>query len=241
MPRLQRLITKDDGTHKITPWKIPEIFVRVERLLTHGGLRATALQELKHAEAGEPFKILIGTILSHRTRDENTRIAVEKLFSAYHDVYELSKADPEKVKHLIRPAGFYRVKANRIVEVARILVGKYGGRVPDTLEQLLELPSVGRKTANCVLVYAFGKPAIPVDTHVHRISNRLGLVQTKTPEETEQELVKLVDRKYWFSLNELFVRFGQNICRPVAPLCHKCTLTERCPEYFRRMASARPR
>jgi endonuclease-3 len=123
------------------------------------------------------------------------------------------------------------MKTRNVIRVAKQIVTEFGGEVPDDLESLLTLHAVGRKTANCVLVYAFNKPAIPVDTHVHRIANRLGLVKTKTPEETELELMKTVPKKYWLELNELFVRFGQTTCKPVGPRCDICTLTAGCGYY----------
>jgi endonuclease III len=194
--------------------------------------RATALAQLQDAEGGDPFRILIGTILSHRTRDENTTRATENLFSRYKTPFELAKADPRVVRHLIKPSGFYNMKTKNIIKASKQLVSEFGGKVPDNEEDLLKLHSVGRKTANCVLVYAFNKPAIPVDTHVHRISNRLGLVRTKKPEETEAELVRTVPRRYWLELNDLFVRFGQTTCKPIGPKCSSCTLTGTC-EYYR--------
>jgi endonuclease III len=194
--------------------------------------RATALAELQAAEGTDPFRILISTILSHRTRDENTARATENLFSVYKTPAQLAGADPRVVRRLIRPSGFYNMKARNIIKASRQLVDEFGGKVPDNEEDLLKLYSVGRKTANCVLVYAFHSPAIPVDTHVHRISNRLGLVRTKKPEETEAALVKTVPRRYWLELNDLFVRFGQTTCKPIGPHCWSCTLTGSC-EYYR--------
>ncbi|NWG09533.1 MAG: endonuclease III [Nitrososphaerales archaeon] len=191
----------------------------------------TALGEISRRGMGDPFKVLIATILSHRTRDENTNKAFQQLFSTYKDAKELSEADDRQIQELIKPSGFYHVKAKRIKEVSRMILEKYKGRVPSDLEELLSLPSVGRKTANCVLVYGFGKPAIPVDTHVHRIVNRLGFVNAKTPDETEFELMKKVDRKYWMDINELFVRFGQRICKPVIPRCNECRLRSVCRWY----------
>lgn len=179
-------------------------------------------------QPSDPFKVLISTILSQRTRDENTAIASRNLFSIYKDSKMLSRANEKDIQRLINPVGFYRIKARRIKEVSKIILEKYGGRVPCDIEDLLALPSVGRKTANCVLVYGFMKPAIPVDTHVHRISNRLGLVNTKTPEETEISLRKSIPKKYWLDLNELFVRHGQNICRPIAPKCSDCVINRLC-------------
>ncbi|MDG7006838.1 MAG: endonuclease III [Nitrososphaerota archaeon] len=194
--------------------------------------RATALAQLQDSEGGDPFRILIGTILSHRTKDENTTRATENLFSRYKTPAELAGADPRTVRRLIRPSGFYNMKTKNIITASKQLVEQFGGEVPDSEEDLLKLRAVGRKTANCVLVYAFNKPAIPVDTHVHRISNRLGLVKTKTPEETEAELVRTVPRRYWLEVNDLFVRFGQTTCKPIGPKCSICTLKGGC-EYYR--------
>lgn len=193
--------------------------------------RATALAELREAEAGDPFKILIGTVLSHRTRDESTSKATERLFEVYDTPEKLANADVRKVKGLIRSVGFYNMKSRSVIKVAKQVVEDFGGRVPDDLEKLLTLHAVGRKTANCVLVYGFNKPAIPVDTHVHRIANRLGLVETKTPEQTEEELTRTVPKRYWLDLNELFVRFGQTTCKPIGPRCDICTLTASCRYY----------
>ncbi|HUI23478.1 MAG TPA: endonuclease III [Nitrososphaerales archaeon] len=193
--------------------------------------RATALAQLQDTTGGDPFRVLISTILSHRTRDENTTRATENLFSVFKTPAQLAKADPGVVRRLIRPSGFYNMKTKNIMRAAKQLVEEFGGKVPDNVEDLLKIHSVGRKTANCVLVYAFNKPAIPVDTHVHRISNRLGLVRTKKPEETEMELVKVVPKRYWLDLNDLFVRFGQTTCKPIGPRCYSCTLTRTCVYY----------
>ncbi len=218
---------------------LPELLREIRRMVySSKDKRATALAKLQDSEGGEPFRILIGTILSHRTRDENTTRATENLFSKYRTPGELAAADPQEVTRLIRPSGFYRMKTKNIMKVSEQLVSEFGGAVPDTEEDLLKLHSVGRKTANCVLVYAFNKPAIPVDTHVHRISNRLGLVKTKKPEETEAELVKTVPRRYWLELNELFVRFGQTVCKPIGPRCPSCTVSGSC-EYYRTVVAPR--
>jgi len=173
--------------------------------------RITALRDLHDAETG-PFSILIGTILSARTKDEATTKAVKELFSIYKNPKQLSNAKVRDVEKIIKSIGFFHVKSKRIIEVAKIIDKKYKGKVPDDLDTLVQLPGVGRKTANCVLVYAFEKPAIPVDIHVHRISNRLGLVETKNPEETEQELMKKIEKEYWIDINDTFVMYGQNIC-----------------------------
>lgn len=210
------------------------------RLMVYGSKdkRATALAQLQDVEKGDPFRILISTILSQRTRDENTTRASENLFSRYGTIEEIAGADIEEVRKLVRPSGFYNVKARSIIRVSQQLLKEFGGRVPDDEEGLLKLHSVGRKTANCVLVYGFNKPAIPVDTHVHRISNRLGLVDTKSPEDTEAKLVKTVPKRYWLDLNDLFVRFGQTTCKPVGPKCGSCTLRNEC-RYYR--AAVAPR
>ena len=193
--------------------------------------RMTALRELHDAESRGPFSILIGTILSARTRDENTTKVVRKLFAVYGTPEQLATADRGDVERLIKSIGFYRVKAKRIIDVAKIISEEYGGVVPDDIDRLTSLPGVGRKTANCVLVYAFEKPAIPVDIHVHRISNRLGLVDTKTPEETEAELTRKIPRKYWLQINDTFVMYGQNICKPITPMCGVCRIRDGCDHY----------
>jgi len=199
--------------------------------------RMTALRELHEAETGGPFSILIGTILSARTKDESTTKVVKILFSKYKNSKELSNAKLKDVENIIKSIGFYHVKAKRIIEVSKIINSKYGGIVPDELEQLVDLPGVGRKTANCVLVYAFDKPAIPVDIHVHRISNRLGLVKTKTPEETEFELMKKIPKKFWLEINDTFVMYGQNICKPISPMCDVCKIKKDCNYYNTKNAS----
>ena len=193
--------------------------------------RFTALKQLQAEESGDPFKILIGTILSSRSRDENTTKVVKTLFKRFKNAKELAEGNMEEVKQIIHSIGFYNVKAKRVIEVSQLIVKKFNGKVPNCIEKLLELPGVGRKTANCVLVYGFNKPAIPVDTHVHRISNRMGLVNTKTPEKTEAELSNIIDRKHWIKLNNIFVMYGQNICLPVTPNCKLCELKKMCKFY----------
>ena len=199
--------------------------------------RMTALRELREAENGSPLSILIGTILSARTRDESTSSVVRELFSKYKTARSLARAKLSDVEKIIKRTGFYHVKAKRIIEVASIIDSKYSGLVPKTMEELINLPGVGRKTANCVLVYAFDEPAIPVDTHVHRISNRLGLVKTKIPEDTEVELMKKIPKKYWIRINDTFVMYGQNICKPVSPMCQVCQIKKECSYYRTRFSS----
>lgn len=208
------------------------IIKKMERVLyDKKPYRLTALKQLQEEELGDPFKILIGTILSSRTRDETTTKVVKTLFKRFKNAKELAEGNLEEIKQIIHSIGFYNVKAKRIIEVSQLIVKRFDGKVPNSIEKLLELPGVGRKTANCVLVYGFNKPTIPVDTHVHRISNRIGLVNTKTPEKTEIELSSIIDRRYWLKLNNTFVMYGQNVCLPVTPNCKLCKLKKICKFY----------
>jgi endonuclease-3 len=199
--------------------------------------RMTALRQLHDVEKGDPFAILIGTILSARTKDENTTKVIKELFARFKTPKDLASAKTKDIERIIKSIGFYHVKAKRIIEVAKIIESQYNGIVPDSLEQLVQLPGVGRKTANCVLVYAYEKPAIPVDVHVHRIANRLGLVETKKPEETEIVLVEKIPKKYWLKINDTFVMYGQNICKPISPMCHVCKIKRYCKYYKTRNVS----
>ncbi|MHA2039245.1 MAG: endonuclease III domain-containing protein [Promethearchaeota archaeon] len=180
----------------------------------------------------DPFKILISTILSARTRDSNTRIATERLFTKYNTPNLIAEAEIENLEELIKVSGFYKIKAGRIKEVSSRILEDYNGEVPSDFEELINLPGVGAKTANCVLVYAFKIPAIPVDTHVHRISNRLGWVQAKNPNKTEQALRNKIPNELWIKINPLFVRFGQQICLPNNPKCRICPIDAICPKDF---------
>ncbi len=179
---------------------------------------------------GDPFKVLIATILSARTKDEVTIKASRKLFSAADNPYDMIKLGEKKISELIYPVGFYRNKAKNIIQICKELVKKYGGKVPDTMEELLKLKGVGRKTANLVLILGYDKMGICVDTHVHRITNRWGYVKTRTPEETEMELRKKLPKKHWKEINELLVSFGQHICKPVKPQCNTCPIQKLCPK-----------
>ena len=212
--------------------KFSKIIALMQKTLRNNNLvRPTALKNLQIQEDGDPFKILIGTILSARTRYEITTKVIKSLFTEFKNPNELSEANLKDLKKAIQKIGFYNVKAARIKEVSQIIVEKYNGKVPPNIDDLLTLPGVGRKTANCVLVYGFKKPAIPVDVHVHRISNRIGIANTKKPEETEIVLQKSIDRNYWTRINETFVTFGQNICLPKNPKCNVCHLTKLCKYY----------
>jgi len=178
----------------------------------------------------DPFLILIACLLSLRTKDTVSFPASCRLFNrakTAHTLFQLPIFDIEK---LIYPVGFYRKKAQTLHAVAQVLLEQYDGHVPNTWNELCALPGVGPKTANLVLSEAFGIPAICVDVHVHRISNRLGLVQSTTPQETEKQLSSLIPKKDWSALNNLFVMWGQNICVPVSPFCSKCPLNSLCPK-----------
>ncbi len=179
----------------------------------------------------DPFLVLISTVLSQRTRDENTARASQQLFKKYNTAAGLAKAPLKEIEALVRPAGVYRVKAARIKEISKEIEGRFKGKVPRDLESLVSLPGVGRKTANCVLVYGFGKLAMPIDVHVHRISNRIGLVKTKTPEETEFALMEIVPKRNWLELNHLMVRYGQSICLPRNPKCETCKIRPQCGHF----------
>ncbi|TET59343.1 MAG: endonuclease III [Promethearchaeota archaeon] len=204
-----------------------EIFDKIEEQL-EGEAHLDELARKKQ----DPFKILISTILSARTRDANTRIATEKLFAKFSTPKTIAEANLDEIELLIRSSGFYKVKATRIKDVSRILVERYNSNVPDNYDELISLPGVGSKTANCVLVYAYKVPAIPVDVHVHRISNRLGWVKTKTPPKTEVALKDTIPKELWLKLNRLIVRFGQQICISIKPKCESCSINNICPKDF---------
>ena len=179
-------------------------------------------------KGASPFEILISTLLSLRTKDEVTIEATKRLFKVSDNPFSMIRLEKEEIEKLIYPVGFYITKAGRILEISRILIEKYDGKVPSTMEELLELPGVGRKTANLVLVEGFNLPGICVDTHVHRISNRVGYVKTKTPDKTETALRKKLPKKHWVIYNEILVAFGQTLCRPISPFCSKCPVEGMC-------------
>ncbi len=189
------------------------------------------------AKDNDPFKVLVSTLLSLRTKDDTTKEASLNLFKQADTPKKLSLLSEEEIEKLIYPVGFYKTKAKNLKKISKILIDKYSSRVPDKLEELLALPNVGRKTANLVLSKGYNKAAICVDIHVHRISNRLGLVKTKNPKETEFELMRILPKKYWIEYNDLLVPFGQNICRPISPFCSKCPISGFCDrvgvEHFR--------
>lgn len=175
-----------------------------------------------------PYEVLISTLLSLRTKDQVTLAASDRLFRLAATPEDMLGLDRKAIADTIYPVGFYATKAQRILDISRILVDTYGGQVPDDMDALLALPGVGRKTANLVLVEGFGIPAVCVDTHVHRISNRIGFVRTKHPDQTEQALRKKLPKRHWVRYNELLVAFGQAICRPISPFCSRCPVTDMC-------------
>ncbi len=181
------------------------------------------------SKGGPPFEILISTLLSLRTKDQVTAAASARLFKEARTPSGILALSEERIERLIYPAGFYHTKAKRLREISRILIERFDSRVPDSMEELLSLPGVGRKTANLVLVEGFGKDAICVDTHVHRISNRVGYVSTTGPDKTEFALRDKLPVKYWRGYNEMLVAFGQTLCRPISPFCSKCPVSDMCP------------
>ncbi|HEV2166431.1 MAG TPA: endonuclease III [Thermoplasmata archaeon] len=216
------------------PW--PVVLDRLGRTYGRGDWRVPYLRD--HAE--DPFQVLIGTILSQRTRDEATDVASARLFARFPDAARLAGAAPRELEPLVRGTGFYHTKARTLPKVAREILERFGGEVPRDLEALLTLPGVGPKTANCVLVFGYGLPGMPVDTHVHRIANRLGLVRTRTPEETEAALRRVVPERYWIPLNPVLVQHGQNLCRPIGPKCPECPISKWCETGRARLAGRRP-
>jgi endonuclease III len=205
--------------------RIAEIIRLLEKELERRELPIVSQLALKRQD---PFEILISTLLSLRTKDEVTAAATERLFALASTPEGMLKLTAEEIQKAIYPVGFYRTKAETILRVCRELIDRFGGRVPGTLDELLSLKGVGRKTANLVVSLGFGGEGLCVDTHVHRISNRLGYVRTKNPEETEFALREKLPRKYWSKYNTLLVAFGRNTCRPVSPLCSTCPLTAYC-------------
>jgi len=185
---------------------------------------STPVVELVEEQTKDPFKVLVATILSARTKDEVTKFAVRKLFSKIKKPKDIHKFSQKEIEELIYPVGFYKNKAKFLKKLPQFIENG----IPQEIEELIKLPGVGRKTANLVRSVAFSKPAICVDVHVHRISNRLGYVKTKTPYETEMRLRKILPKKYWLKWNYLLVSFGQNLCRPISPKCSECPIKTYC-------------
>ncbi|OGW64968.1 MAG: endonuclease III [Nitrospirae bacterium RIFCSPLOWO2_02_FULL_62_14] len=181
-------------------------------------------------ESRDPFRVLIACVLSLRTKDKTTADASRRLFALAHTPRTMLKLPLRQIEKAIYPVGFYRNKARQIKDICRRLLSDYQGRVPDSIEELLTLNGVGRKTANLTVTVGYNKPGICVDIHVHRISNRWGYVKTKTPEETEEALRRKLPEPYWITYNDLLVPYGQNLCQPVSPWCSKCKLVKYCDQ-----------
>jgi endonuclease-3 len=194
---------------------------------TRGGWNPTALAIVAERDR-DPFRVLIACILSLRTQDTTTGPAADRLFALADTPAAMLRLTPQAIERAIYPVGFYRTKARGILAICRDLLARFDGRVPDTIDDLLTLDGVGRKTANLVVTMGYGKPGICVDTHVHRISNRLGYVRTRTPEETEMALRATLPRRYWIGYNDLLVSFGQNVCAPISPRCSTCPVRTLC-------------
>ena len=180
------------------------------------------------ARKKDPFRVLIATVLSLRTKDETTSKASKRLFALASTPESLIKLGEDAIAKAVYPVGFYKNKSKSIIGICKKLLSEYNGRVPDEIDELLKFKGVGRKTANLVVTLGYNKPGICVDIHVHRISNRLGYVKTKTPDETEFALLEKLPNKYWIRYNDLMVPYGQNLCRPVSPLCSKCPIYDYC-------------
>jgi endonuclease-3 len=210
-------LMRDQDIHKVIAllkkevrrWKVPVVGVIAE-------------------ETHDPFKVLISCLLSLRTQDSTTAAASNRLFAQADTPTEMLGLSRRTIEKAIYPVGFYRTKAKNIHMICRDLIDRYGGTVPDEIDSLLTLKGVGRKTANLVVTVGFGKPGICVDTHVHRISNRMGYVRTRTPEQTETALRAKLPRRFWIFYNDLLVSFGQNLCRPLAPHCSRCLIAPYC-------------
>jgi len=195
------------------------------------GLELPAVEKISNSQEEDPFQVLIATLLSARTQDATTLAASTRLFRAARTPKTMARLPVRQIERLIYPVSFYRHKAKHVKATCRMLVSRFGGRVPTTMEELLTLPGVGRKTANLVLILAFKSlENICVDTHVHRISNRLGWVRTNTPDETEQALYRATASRWWPYINLYLVTWGQNVCRPVYPRCGACAIEPYCPK-----------
>jgi len=201
--------------------KIIKVLLKEFKLYKKPTVRKTSAKK-------DPFKTLIACLLSLRTKDENTAKTSASLFAVADTPQTVMRLPMKKLENLIYSSGYYRNKARTIKHVCRVLLKEYKGKVPKTKEELLSIKGIGPKTANIVLCFAYGKHVIPVDTHVHRIPNRLGLIKTKKPEETEIELMKITPKKYWREINTVFILFGKNICLPVSPKCTICPLNNIC-------------
>jgi endonuclease-3 len=225
-----------DMLELLTQMRVPKpssaLVERVMRALAVAitGLELPAIEKISEAQAEDPFQILIATLLSARTQDATTHAASTRLFRRARTPRTMAKLSVKEIEKLIYPVSFYRNKAEHVKACCQMLLDRFGGRVPSTLEELVMLPGVGRKTANLTMILAFKSLRnICVDTHVHRISNRLGWVKTKLPDETEQALYRATDARWWPYINLYLVVWGQNVCRPIGPRCGDCVIAPDCP------------
>lgn len=212
-----------EKSRAVSPETLAKVFKELEAMMV---TFPEAVVDAMVKDKRDPFKVLIATLISLRTKDEVTGKATERLFKFASTPEKMALLDPEVIEKAIFPAGFYRTKAKTIINACTVLNVKHGGEVPSTIEELVAIKGVGRKTANLVLSSGFGIEAICVDTHVHRICNRWGYVTTKTADATEMVLRKQLPRAYWIRINALLVVMGQNICRPISPICSSCTLRD---------------
>jgi len=202
----------------------------INALKTYLNDEVPVVTRISENENGNPFLVLVSTLLSLRTKDETTDKAMAHLSERAQTPEDILRLSDKELEKIIYPVGFYRNKARTLKHVSRIILDKYGGKVPDSLDELLTIKGVGRKTANLVITEAYGKLGICVDTHVHRISNRLGIVSTKNPHGTEEQLRKVLPKKYWIIYNTLLVAFGRKTCHPVSPRCSRCPLSHICKQ-----------
>jgi endonuclease-3 len=212
---------------RVTNETLPEVVRKIRRL----PLAADApIAAFIATTVSDPYRVLTGCILSLRTQDRVTAAAAERLFALAPDLPTLARTGVAAIERAIYPVGFFHTKARRLVEIARILLERHDGLVPSSLDALLELPGVGRKTANLVVTVAYRRPGICVDTHVHRITNRWGYVRTRSPDQTESRLREVLPKRYWIGINGLLVAFGQTVCRPVRPRCEACPVQRYCAQ-----------
>ncbi len=202
---------------------------RFDRVLSRLA-RLYDVERFRRTNGPDPYRILIGCVISLRTKDEVSYPATARLFRRARTPRGMTRLPARDIERAIYPAGFYRRKARQIREISGLLLERHAGKVPDTIEQLLELPGVGRKTANLVVTLGFARPGICVDVHVHRITNRLGWLRTAHPHATEARLRRILPRRHWIPINEILVRHGQRVCRPVSPLCSRCPVEPDCPK-----------
>lgn len=210
---------RKDKFNKITD----EIFMRLREANLHRSAFVNFMEDIR-----DPYIVLIACILSLRTNDRTTYPATVRMLKLAKTPEQMARTDLSALSEAIYPVGFYQNKAGQIIELSKRIIAEYNGKVPDSIDELIKFKGVGRKTANLVMAKGFGIPAICVDVHVHRIFNRLGIVKTKTPEETEMKLRELIQQKYWIELNTLFVTLGQNICKPTKPVCSNCPIPDLC-------------